>query len=721
MKIKVKVKTLILIICIFAVIFIWGIPASLLGIADYLDSKSSDKAVLFYEKYASYPTTSNIEGKFVYANNLVKGFDKYSIFLDGWGGASTDFGNLEKAKELLADIVHSGSYKKSEKHYFTGSYKMLMDIAIATGDAEMLHEWISLGQNYDDEDIKYISDIYNGFLMHVNGDNEGASEVISKYEGTEHADVKLDILKMELAFFKENYDEVISISEKIRNTEWNTGDKLVFGSSRYYDRGFWLDSFGKIIKGNNTVRGTVTYKDQPMPFVEIYVQDAGGGIRSGGESYIGITDENGRFQTIGLKDGIYSIGIGLNASLLEDKVLSRSGYEYVTLDGSEKEMNFVFNETINMNSPKAGEKISGSEFTVSWEEIEGAAYYTVQVVIFSNPYEKSGNSISTPISDKNGKSKFTEGYAVFDIDKLKSRRIGISYDGEEMILGYEGVLGSFLPGIEYPITVSACDENGKVITGSLPMRTYYDKIPSITAEGSLTDGENMIIEKSYPGAIQYYENILKEEPDNTDALLYLTKIYGLGWKKGERNVERAIELGAKYGDVTGDCNLIFRVLDTMERDEIKENKELIYSVIKKADYNLGAEGYRLLSRCYIADENWEDAREALMQIDEYVPDDLFYLNLYFGNFTEAAENLKKLYTSELTTDKIKESVLALADTAPDDSDKEVFNSFLLTLVKGIDHNTGESLYNRTSNQIKNKNIKEILHGIYLEKNWDATY
>ncbi len=91
-----------------------------------------------------------------------------------------DFGNLEKAKELLADIVHSGSYKKSEKHYFTGSYKMLMDIAIATGDAEMLHEWISLGQNYDDEDIKYISDIYNGFLMHVNGDNEGASEVISR-------------------------------------------------------------------------------------------------------------------------------------------------------------------------------------------------------------------------------------------------------------------------------------------------------------------------------------------------------------------------------------------------------------------------------------------------------------------------------------------------------------------------------------------------------------
>ncbi len=721
MKIKIKIKTLIFIVCIFAGIFSWGIPASILGIADYLDRMGSDKAVLFYEKYASYPTTSSIEGNFVYANKLVKGFDRFTIFLDGWGGSNTGFSDIEKAKELLADIVHSDSYKKSEKQYFTDSYKMLMDIAIATGDAEMLREWISLGQQHDDEDVKYISDIYNGFLMHVNGDSEGASEIVARYEETEHADVKLYILKMEIAFIDENYDEVAELSEKIRTTGWNPKDQLVFGSSRYYDRGFWLDSFGKIIKGDNTVKGTVTYKGRPMPFVEIYVQDAGGGFRSGGESYIGITDENGEFQTIGLKDGIYSIGIGLSASLLEDKVLSRSGYEYVTLDGAEKEMNFVFNDTINMNSPKAGEKITGSEFTVSWEEVEGADHYTVQAVFFSNPYEKGGTSITTPISDKNGKSKFAENYAVFDIDRLMGESGGLSYDGEEMILGYEGVLGRFLPGIEYPITVSACDEYGKVITGSMPMRTYYDKIPSITAEGSLTDGEKMIIGKNYPEAIEYYENILEDEPDNTDALLYLTKIYGIGWKKGERNIDRAIELGRKYADVTGDGNLIFRVLDTMERGEIKENKELIYSLFKEGDENLGTEGCRLLSRFYIADENWEGAKDALMKIDEYVPDTLFYLNLYFGNYAEAAENLEKLHTSELTTDKIMESVRALSDANPDDSDLEVFNSFLLRLVKGIDHNDGKSVYNEAASQIKNKSIRTILYGIYLERHWDVTY
>lgn len=720
MKIKVKVKTLILTAGIFAVIFVWGIPAALFGIADYLDSKGSDKALLFYEKYAYYPTTPSIEGKFVYADKLIKGFDKYTIFLDGWGGLGSGTDNLEEAKDLLEDIVHSYSYNKYENSRFTDSYKMLMDISIATGDAKMLRKWIEFGQQYNNDNIKYISDTYNGFLMHVNGDNKGASEIISKYEGTEYADVKLDILKMELAIFDGNYDKAELISEKIRNTVWNSENKMVFGSSRYYERGYWMDEFSKIISGRNTIRGTVTYEGHPMPFVEIYVQDARGGMRSGGDNYIAVTDENGCFQTIGLKDGTYSIGIGLDASLLEDKVLSRSGYEYVTLDGKGKEMNFVFNKTINVNSPEAGEKISGNEFTVSWEEAEGADYYTVQAVIFSNPYEKNGTSISTPIYDKNGKTRFTGNYAVFDTDKLKTQPIGISYDGDEMLLGYEGVLGCFLPGIEYPITVNACDKNGKIITSSLPMRTYYDKIPSIEAEGRLTDGENIIMNKNYTEAIKYYENILMNEPDNTDALLYLTKIYGLGWKKGERNIERAIELGLNYADVSGDINVLFGVLDAMRDDEIKENKKLIYSAVKKAGTNPGPEGYRLLSRCYIADENWEEAREALTKID-YVSEDLFYLNLYFGNYPEAAENLKKLYTSQLTTYKISESVLELAHASANVSDKEIFNSFLLKIVSGVDHNDGEYLYRQTTSKIKNENIKDILYAIYLEKNWDTVY
>ncbi len=721
MKIKIKVRTLIFLICIFAIIFIWIVPATLLGIADYLENRNSDKAIMFYEKYASYPTTSGIERKFTYAVKLTGGFNKYTIFSDGWGGLSANPENLEKSKELFTEIIHSYSYKKSEKQFFADSYKMLMDIAIATGDTEMLHEWISFGQQYEDGEIKYISHIYNGFLLHVNGDNEAAEKIISEYEDTEFADVKLDILKMEIAFLKENYSEVESISEKINNIELKTRNKVVFGSSKYYDRGFWLNRFDKIIKGNNKIKGTVTYKGEPMPFVEVYIQEPGGGVRTNGDSYAAITDEKGEFQTIGLKDGLYSVGIGLDSSLLKDKELSRSGYGFINLEGSDENMNFVFNDTISVYSPKPGEKIPGNEFGVSWEEVEGAAYYTVQAVIFSNPYENDGNSVTISISDKNGNTNFTVNYAEFDISRMNEKLTGLSYEGEEEILGYEGVLGIFLPGIKYPITVKACDEDGNVITGSLPMLTYYKLIPSITAGGSLKEGQTLILSNNYPGAIKYYEDILTEEPTNTDALKYLTRIYGLGWKKGEKNIERATELGLKYAEITGSPQLLFSVLDTMGKNEIKENRELIYSAIKKADGKMSMEGYRLLGRCYIADENWECAREAFIKIDGYVPYELFYLNLYFGDYAEAAENLKKLYTSEMTTNKIIESLRALADDPPEDSDREALNSFLLKLLRGVEHTEGEALYNQTASQIKNQNIKKILHGIYLEKNWDVTY
>ena len=384
-------------------------------------------------------------------------------------------------------------------------------------------------------------------------------------------------------------------------------------------------------------------------------------------------------------------------------------------------MNFVFNDTINVFSPKPGEKISGNEFGVSWEEVEGAAYYTVQVVIFSNPHEYDGNSITTPISDKKGATKFTENHAEFDISRMNEKLTGMSYAGEEEILGYEGVLGIFLPGIEYPITVKACDEDGKAITGSLPMLTYYKLVPSITAEGSIKEGQALILSSNYPEAIKYYEDILIKEPGNTDALKYLTRIYGLGWKKGEKNIERATELGLKYAEITGSTQLLFSVLDTMDKGEIKENKELIYSAIKGADGRLSAEAYRLLGRYYIADENWQGARDAFMRIDEYVPYELFYLNLYFGDYAEAADNLKNLYISQLTTNKMIESVRALGDNPPDASDRDAFSSFLLKLLKGVEHSDGEALYNQTVSQIGNQNIKEILYGIYLERNWNLTY
>lgn len=723
MKIKIKIKTLLLLVFLITLTFIWVIPTTILSIANLLEFNRSDKATFFYEKYAHYPSTQNIKGRYLYAKSLVKSFTKYTIFYNGWGGGeNTSPENMEKSKKILQEITNEKSYKASEKQYYIDSYKMLLDMAIATGDIEILHNWILFGQEADDENIRYISDIYNGFLHHVNGDRDGAKAIVSKYESSDLADVKLDILKAEVTLFDGKYEEAKEIYENISRIKWKELQGSNFGSTGYYDREYWAESVMNEFKGDNVIRGTVTYEGEPMPFVEIYVQAADGGFRSGGESYAGITNENGEFETLGFKDGVYNVGIGIEGSLLVDKVLKRPSKPYFELNGNDGEIKFEFKNTMDLIMPESDEIVTGEEFTVSWEEEEGASYYTVEIVSFLDPYkmDKYAGSVSRSPAEKNGEIKFTETEVTFNIDLLKGRIGGLSR-GEEGLLGYSGVLGLFLPGVKYPIAVNAYDENNNLITSSLPLRTYYDQIPSITVEGSLTEGEKLITNHNYTEAIEYYENVLNEDPDNTDALRYLTKIYGIGWKDGERNIERALELGKKYTDVTGSNSLFINIIQMMEIDEIKKNSDLFYSAIleSKEDHDEGY--YYNLSRYYIAIEKWEEAKDALQNIKGYVPDELVYLNMYFGNYIEAAEDIKYLYGSNLKSIEVKEALRNLEDIPPHPDDKEVLNNFLLKLVTGVSSEEGKAFYDETVRKISNSNIIIILHEIYLHRGWDINY
>ncbi len=387
------------------------------------------------------------------------------------------------------------------------------------------------------------------------------------------------------------------------------------------------------------------------------------------------------------------------------------------------EINFIFNNTLRVNKPGHGEKISGEEFTVSWEEVAGAEYYNVEPVVFFEPYEKSGSSFRSPIADENGEDRFTETSATFKMETLRNQTGGTMYDGEERLLSPTSVLGIFMPGVEYPIVVNAYDENNNLITSSLPLRTYYEKIPSIITEGSLTEGQKLILGTKYPEAIEFYENILKDNPYDVDALRYLTKIYGIGWKEGEKNIERAIALGQRYTEISGNGELLLVILHHMDTDEIKENSEMVRSILTSSMEHLGDDKNYLLSRYYIAVEDWESARETFRNMKDYVPDDLFYLNMYFGDYKDAAENIrsKDFYISRLSSDKVEESLKALENSHPNDSDRQAFNTFLLELVKGIDYDEGKTLYNETLRKITDSNIKTILHEIYLDRRWDVEY
>lgn len=720
MKIKIKIKTLIFLLFLIFLTFTWGIPTTILSIANLLESKP-DKAVLFYERYASYPTTSKIKGGYIYADSLLRGFPKYSIFLTGWGGGyNTSPEDVERAKNILEGIMKEVP-KKSETVYYIDSYRMLLDMSIGVGDVETLKEWISFGQNSDDEEVVYISDIYNAFYFHVSRDGEAAKKIIDKYEDSELNDVNLDILRAEIELFDGSYEKAKQFYDEFKNgsSYWARRDS-VFGSMGYFDRSFWFQEIMDDFRGENVITGTVTFEGKPMPFVEIYVQDADGAMHSRGESYIGITDENGEFETLGLKDGLYSIGIGVDSSLLSDKVLQRSN-KYTELSGNDVKLDFTFRKTFDVISPEPRLIVDGEEFTVSWEEVEDAAYYTVSPVVTDEPYKKSGTSFQSHASDKNGRDKFTTNYAVFNVEMLRSQFV-MRFGGDGTYIEPLTVLGAFLPGAEYPIVVNAFDDDGNLITSSVPMRSYYDSIPSVIVEGKLTKGEEMILRRDYTGAIAYYENILNDNQDDVEALRYLMRIYGTGWKLEEGNLEKAYEYGKRYGNITGDNKMLINTLNIMSRDEIKENSEIIGLAFEQAKDDIDENEYYFLSRYYIALGNYEAAREMLEKAGS-VTDTLVYLNMYFGDYAKAAENLqsKDYYLSRLASDKIINAVRALGENPPAAGDRQVFDDFLLKLIYGVHYEKGQSLYYETVKQIEDDNIKTILYEIYLDNQWYHSY
>jgi tetratricopeptide (TPR) repeat protein len=238
----------------------------------------------------------------------------------------------------------------------------------------------------------------------------------------------------------------------------------------------------------------------------------------------------------------------------------------------------------------------------------------------------------------------------------------------------------------------------------------------------LNEGENFIYRKNYPAAIEYYENILKENPDDIDALRYLTRIYGIGWKEGEQNFERAFTLGQRYTEISGNRELLTNTLGGMNISEIKENRENVYLTLKEAMKDPDFDNYYFLSRYYIAVENYEGAREAL-QMAENVTDNLIFLNMYFGDYKEAVESIKseRFYRSRLSSNKVKEALESLSESPPKGDELKVFNDFLLKLINSIPYNEGQNVYDETVKQISNNNIKTILDEIYLERNWDIEY
>ncbi|WP_308781605.1 hypothetical protein, partial [uncultured Clostridium sp.] len=434
---------------------------------------------------------------------------------------------------------------------------------------------------------------------------------------------------------------------------------------------------------------------------------------------VDITDKNGEFETLGFTQGVYDIGIGINTSQLYDKAFSTKNISSIQLN---KDMDFDFNLTkpIKIKKPLPGTKVE-EKLEVSWGKVRGVDYYTVEAITFGNPKEKSGSSFRSPLHHESGEYKIGENNIKFNIKKL-NENIGVgglSFDGEEMIVNPSGILGTFIPNIEYPIVVNGYDKEGNLIGSSLPLICNYDEMPSIKVEGDLTLGEQLILDKKYEKAIKHYEEKLNKNPKDKEALLYLCKFYMIGWKKDKKDYNKALKYAKEYDDLTNN-KLSFEVVEFMENKNIRENKKLVKEILdnipqKHRDTNY----YHQRARYHLALEEFQKARENYEKMSDYKFIDMLYIDIYLQDYTKAINILKsgEISLKKMNSTKVIDALNNMNNVPK--KDKELLKELLKSvLVDNLNIEDGKKLYEKVFNSVDNMKVKQILEEIKKEEYWD---
>ncbi len=726
MKIKIKVKNIIFLVLSALFIYFFLVPFATLEAARYLDNKGSDKAKLFYESLISRPLVWKKSQTLYEYGRSFAGFDgKFQLMVAGWGGGSpSSMEDINKGLEAFERILKDKNIFKNEKKYRALAYESVLDTYINLQSPQDLLTWIDWGKKDGEKEIRYISDLYLGFYHLANRDYESLEKILNTYDETfEILDYKYYYLKGEEALFKGNLEEAQTLYKKgIESKSYSRDYKeSLFASYSYERRDYWLEDYYKKIKGQIKIRGRVTFNGEPMPFVEVYLQETGQGYRSGGGYLVGITDINGVYETIGFEPDRYELGIGLDQVLLYDKVYQKPNIQYIDLE-EEMEFDFTFVSPFKVIVPKEKILVDGKKFSMEWDKVEGADYYKVEITSFSDPFNKSGSYVSFGIEDENYNRKIKENKAVFDLEVLKEKIYGLSWSGDNMLVNPIGILSLIVPDNTYPLVVNAYDKDDNLISSSTSLRKYFEDLPSIEIKGQLSQGEKLIYDMKYEEAIDFYTELLEKDKNNTEALFYLSRIYMVSYEKDKYDYDKAMEYASSYDRLKGGNSLKYDLMSFMDHKSRRQYGEVISEIFKEIPLNARDDSYYYnLGRFNLSLGDYKLARDSFENLD-YGHIYILYIDLYYGNMDKALDLVRSSDFNMYNMSKklMEKALVGINDT--ENEDYEIIQDIIeKVLSEDIDESRGKKMAQYGRDKIKNTYIKLLLEEIIKDNHWDSVF
>ncbi|HHX74980.1 MAG TPA: tetratricopeptide repeat protein, partial [Firmicutes bacterium] len=146
-----------------------------------------------------------------------------------------------------------------------------------------------------------------------------------------------------------------------------------------------------------TIAGTVTLSGKPLPGVELILQPL-----TSHDTYVIsglytnlrlISDQQGRFAFTKLVPGYYGLGLVLNLDEVGDVILKGGRFPqsvFYVGAGEVVAWDFELVETMKIIAPANGVTLAADEITFTWEPVDGAAYYRLEL----GTYAEAGSASS---------------------------------------------------------------------------------------------------------------------------------------------------------------------------------------------------------------------------------------------------------------------------------------------------------------------------------------
>lgn len=719
MKIKMKVKTMlwILVGLLFFVFII--VPFANNQIAYNLRYSKPEISEKLYKASLRYPINfMKDEVLYNLSEDIMGGFGRDNVFLKARVGIkSIDYKTIISVTENYKKIIN----KYPDSKYFVPSYKSLMDSYMFLGDSDNLERWIDWGKNKDDE-IRQMSIFYDGYNHFANKEYEKAEEILENAVnlGNRELDYMYYFVKGHIEFLKENFDQALKYYDKASDLGWQH-ETHFFGSYAPDERKYWLENL-QYNNGKNKIKGRVVVENKGLPFVPVFLQYPNEGYGSRGGQFIGISDKDGYFETIGVKDGKYEIGVGVGSHILYDKVYLEKSQSTLNVS-SDMEIDFKFTSPGKVLKPSPKEIVKEGKFVVEWEEVPYADYYNINTIVFSD-VENSTGSGSFTIEQIRGENSKPDTKIDLHIDKLNNDMGMMSWSEDDGPVNPEAILGYFYSGAERPIIVNAYDKDGNMLSSSMPSTSYYENVPSVKIEnGELTKGEKIILSKDYEGAIEYYKDILSEDENNEESLEYLARIHMIDWKRDKKDMSKAISYSKRLYDLTDDTKILERTLRSMySEDYIKYSDEVEELLSLIPNENMTDELYSSRGEYYKSIGEFEKVREDfLIAKFDHLYSDIIYIDLYFREEDIALDRLKKEKINFYRIDKrnLIKGIEGLSKVDKGSKEYKDFKEYLSSLLKREgDYEERKAEFNKIYKSIKDPSIRIILNEIRADNHWN---